>query len=107
VLDAHRRAATASGLILAPRSSGNSDVFRGRGAIPEMAKEPRLSRRVLSALMAETIKKFPENAEGFVTNLLLMPSFFPRVGHVFLQLFHDKPGDFDIEYRPSAAICWR
>jgi hypothetical protein len=65
-----------------------------------MAKEPRLSRRALSAMMAETIKNFPENAKGLVSNQSLMPSVFPGVGYVFLELFHDKPGDFDSEYRP-------
>jgi hypothetical protein len=80
--------------------SGNSDVFRGKSAIHEMAKEPRLSRRALSEMMAAAIKNFPDDAKGFVRDLSLMPSFFPGIGYVFLQLYHDKPGDYDTEYRP-------
>jgi hypothetical protein len=79
---------------------GNSDVFRGKSAIHEMAKEPRLSRRVLSEMMATAIKNFPDNAKGIVRHLSLMPSYFPGVGYVFLQLFHDNPSDYDTEYRP-------
>ncbi len=80
---------------------GNSDVFRGKSAIHEMAKEPRLSRRVLSGMMATAIKNFPDNAKGIVRHLSFMPSFFPGVGYVFLQLFHASPGDYDTEYRPT------
>jgi hypothetical protein len=79
---------------------GNSDVFHGKSAIHEMAKEPRLSRRMLSELIAKAIKNFPDNAKGVVRYLSFMPSFFPGVGYVFLQLFHDNPGDYDTEYRP-------
>jgi len=79
---------------------GNSDVFHGRSAIHEMAKEPRLSRRVLCEMMARSITNFPDNAKGLMSNQSFMPSFFPGIGYVFLQLFHDKPGDYDTEYRP-------
>jgi hypothetical protein len=79
---------------------GNSDVFRGKSAIHEMAKEPRLSRRMLSEMMARSIKNFPNNAKGVVRHLSFMPSFFPGVGYVFLQLFHGNRGDYDTEYRP-------
>jgi len=51
-------------------------------------------------LEASAIKNFPDNAKGIVRNLSFMPSFFPGVGYVFLQLFHDSPGDYDTEYRP-------
>ena len=80
---------------------GNSDVFRGKSAIHEMAKEPRLSRRAISGMMAASIKNFPDNATGIVRNLSWMPSFFPDVGYVFLQLYHDHPGDYDAVYRPT------
>jgi hypothetical protein len=79
---------------------GNSDLFRGKSAIHEMAKEPRLSRRVLSGMMAMAIRNFPDNAKGIVRHLSFMPSFFPGVGYVFLQFFHANPGDYDTEYRP-------
>jgi SEC-C motif len=80
---------------------GNSDVFRGKSAIHEMAKEPRLSRRMLCQTMAIAIKNFPDNAKGIVRNLSFMPSFFPGIGYVFLQFFHENPGDYDTEYRPT------
>lgn len=79
---------------------GNSDVFSGKSAIHEMAKEPRLSRRTLSETMALAIKNFPDDAKGVVRHLSFMPSFFSGVGYVFLQLFHNNPGDYDTEYRP-------
>jgi hypothetical protein len=79
---------------------GNSDVFSGKSAIHEMAKEPRLSRRALSEMMTASIKNFPDDAKGIVRNLSFMPSFFQGVGYVFLQLYHDHPGDYDTEYRP-------
>jgi len=79
---------------------GNADVFRGKSAIHEMAKEPRLSRRALSKMIAESIKNFPDNAKGIVRNVSFLPSFFPGVGYVFLQLYHENPGDYDTEYRP-------
>jgi len=79
---------------------GNSDVFRGKSAIHEMAKEPRLSRRMLSEMMHASIQNFPDNAKGIVRNLSFMPSYFSGVGYVFLQLYHENPGDYDTEYRP-------
>src|SRR5262249_12658368 len=66
----------------------------------EMAKEPRLSRRALSEMMAESIRNFPDKAKGIVRNLSFFPSFFPDRGYVFLQLLHDNPGDYETEYRP-------
>ena len=50
--------------------------------------------------MANSIRNFPDNAKGIVSNLSFMQSFFPNVGYVFFQLFHDEPGDYDTEYRP-------
>ncbi len=79
---------------------GDSDVFHSKSAIHEMAKEPRMSRRALSEAMHAAIKNFPDNARGIVRNLSFMPSFIPNRGYVFLQLFHDSPGDYDTEYRP-------
>jgi hypothetical protein len=79
---------------------GDSGLFRGKSAVHEMAKEPRLSRRALSEMMARSIRNFPDKAKGIVRNLSFLPSFFPDRGYVFLQLFHDNPGDYDTEYRP-------
>ena len=79
---------------------GDGGIFRGNSAVYEMAKEPRISRRALSELMAASIRNFPDNAKGIVRNLSFLPSFFPDSGYVFLQLFHDKPGEYETEYRP-------
>jgi len=79
---------------------GNSDVFRGKSAIHEMAKEPRLSRRALSQLMLTTINNFPDNATGPMRQMSFLPSFFKDRGYVFLQVYHPNPGDYDTEYRP-------
>jgi hypothetical protein len=79
---------------------GNSDPFRGKSAIHEMAKEPRVTRRALSEMIASSIKNFPDNAKGIVRHLAFLPSFFPGRGYVFLQLYHENSGDYDTEYRP-------
>ncbi len=59
-----------------------------------------MSRRALSEIMAASISNFPDKAKGIVRSLSFLPSFFPDSGYVFLQLFHDNPGDYDTEYRP-------
>jgi hypothetical protein len=79
---------------------GNSDVFRGKSAIHEMAKEHRLSRRALSEIIVESIKSFPDGAKGIVRKLSFMPSYYPGTAYVFLQIFHENPGDYETEYRP-------
>ena len=79
---------------------GDGGIFRGKSAVYEMAKEPRMSRRALSEMMAASIRNFPDKAKGVVRSLSYLPSFFPDKGYVFLQLFHDNPGDYDTEYRP-------
>jgi hypothetical protein len=79
---------------------GDGGIFRGKSAVYEMAKEPRMSRRTLSEIIAASIQNFPDKAKGIVRNLSYLPSFFAGSGYVFLQLFHDKPGDYDTEYRP-------
>ena len=65
---------------------GNSDVFRGKSAIHEMAKEPRVSRRGLSQLMLKTINNFPDNATAPMRQMSFLPSFFKDRGYVFLQV---------------------
>lgn len=79
---------------------GDGGIFHGKSAVYEMAKEPRMARRALSEMMANSIRNFPDNAKGIVRNLSFLPSFFPESGYVFLQLYHDSPGDYDTEYRP-------
>ena len=79
---------------------GNSSMLRGKSAIHEMAKEPRFSRRALSTAMIESINNFPENADPYVRNVSLMPSFYKGKAYVFLQLKATNIGDYDNEYRP-------
>lgn len=79
---------------------GDGGIFHRKSAVYEMAKEPRIARRALSEMMANSIRNFPDNAKGIVRNLSFLPSFFPESGYVFLQLYHDNPGDYDTEYRP-------
>jgi len=79
---------------------GDGGVFQGKSAVYEMAKEPRVARRALSEMIANSIRNFPANAKGIVRSLSFLPSFFPESGYVFLQLRHDNPGDYDTEYRP-------
>lgn len=67
-------------------SGGNSDPLRGKSAVHEMAKEPRLSRRALSEFMISAIRNFPESLGPVATNLSLMPSYYKGTGYVFLQL---------------------
>lgn len=79
---------------------GDGGIFHGKSAVYEMAKEPRMARRALSEMMTSSIRNFPDNAKGIVRNLSFLPSFFPESGYVFLQLYHDNPGDYETEYRP-------
>jgi hypothetical protein len=79
---------------------GDGGIFRRKSAVYEMAKEPRVSRRALSEMMTASMGNFPDKAKGIVRQLTYLPSFFPDRGYVFLQLFHDNPGDYDTEYRP-------
>jgi hypothetical protein len=79
---------------------GDDGIFFGKSAVHEMAKEPRMARRAIAEMMGQSIRNFPENAKGIVRNLSFFPSFFPDSGYVFLQLYHDAPGDYDNEYRP-------
>lgn len=80
---------------------GNGNTFRGKSAIYEMAKEPRFSRRMLSQLMTNSIKKFPGDGQQIMQNLLMMPSFYEKKAYAFLQIHHPKIEDYDNEYRPK------
>ena len=80
---------------------GNGNLFGGKSALHEMAREPRFSRRALSANMIRSISMFPESDEPIVRNLSFMPSFFEGVGYVFLQLKYIGHGDYDTQYRPK------
>lgn len=77
---------------------GNADLLRGESAIHEMAKEPRFSRRALSEQMFAAISTFPDSENKNMRLLNYMPSFFPDVGYVFIQLRTDTSRDYE-EYR--------
>lgn len=64
---------------------GNSDLLRGKSAIIEMVKEPRFARRALSSKIRENVDNFPDGS-GFMRHVSLMPSVFPEVAYVFLQI---------------------
>lgn len=88
---------------LAGTSGGNSDIFAGKSAIKEMAREPRFSRRALCDNIFERIEKFPSNLkEGSIArHMSVMPSFYPDTKYVFLQLQPDYSIDYETEYREA------
>ena len=65
--------------------TGNGDVFAGKSAIHEMAKEPRFSRRLLARGITHAVESFPLG-QGNLRQLTYFPSFFKNVGYVFLQV---------------------
>jgi len=76
---------------------GNADVFLGKSAIREMAKEPRFMRRALTDKMRDAITKFPNDPDRLTRHVNLMPSYYPNVGYVFLQLWvpmSDRNSDY-------------
>jgi len=77
---------------------GNADVFRGDSALREMAREPRLHRRELSAQMRQAIATFPDRP-GSMRKVSLMPSFYRGVAHVFLQFKIEWEGLSESESR--------
>lgn len=56
---------------------GNGNIFNGKSAVYEMAKEPRFTRRALSDHMLGAIKKFPD-ADKITSYVSFMPSFYPE-----------------------------
>lgn len=88
---------------LAGTSGGNSDIFAGKSAIKEMAREPRFSRRALYDNIFERIEQFPSQLkEGSVArHMSVMPSFYPDTKYIFLQLQPDYSIDYETEYREA------
>lgn len=82
---------------------GNANLFGGKSAIHEMAKEPRFSRRALSEAMINAIQKFPADGSQMFRNVTLMPSFYEGKAYVFLQLWHPNIIDYENEYRPRRS----
>ena len=79
---------------------GNGNIFEGRSAIHQMAKEPRVSRRALSELIKRAIENFPADRSGIVRQVTRLPSFYEDKAYVFLQLWHPNITDYDGKYRP-------
>ena len=64
---------------------GDVDLGKERNALNEMAKEPRLVRRLLSERILEAIEKFSETGD-VPMHLSFISSFYADKGYVFLQL---------------------
>ena len=79
----------------------NANIFEGRSAVHEMAKEPRISRRALSNNIAGAIREFPENIDGNVRSVSFLSSYYEDRGYVFLQLRATNIVDYENEYRPK------
>ena len=81
---------------------GDADLLRGRSAIHEMAREPRLFRRVISERMIGAIRTFPEREGAMLRHVSYGPSFTEGKAYVFLQLYVDPKvrGDYETFYRP-------
>jgi len=67
------------------RTMGRNPL-EGKGAIQEMAKEPRFMRRALSSNMFRSIENFTENPGEFYRSMSFMPSFYPKKAYIFMQL---------------------
>ena len=79
---------------------GNANVFHGKSAIHEMAKERRFSRRLLSAHIAAAIEAFPLTREPLVRHLSFVVSQDSDKGYVFLQFQGRSFPSYD-EYRET------
>jgi hypothetical protein len=78
---------------------GNRDGFFEKGAIHEMAKEPRFFRRFLAKKMAEAFESFPvPSGDGIARQLTYLPAQTSDKGYVFLQVAPCKGSTYD-EYR--------
>ena len=64
---------------------GDIDLGKERNPLNEMAKEPRLARRMLSERMLEAIEKFSGTGD-IPMHLTFVSSFYPDKGYVFLQI---------------------
>jgi hypothetical protein len=79
-------------------------LLKGRSALNEMAREPRLSRRALADHMVRAIRNFAETPDRITRHLSFMPSYYEDVGYVFLQLKVDGITDYDGDYRPKRQV---
>jgi hypothetical protein len=66
---------------------GNDDIFNGKNAIIEMAKEPRFYRRFISEIMIKSMESFPDPADKIIKKVTFVPSFFKNKAYILLQLY--------------------
>ena len=67
------------------RTMGRNPL-EGKGAIQEMAKEPRFMRRALSSHMYRSIENFPDEPAELFRSMSFMPSFERKKAYIFMQL---------------------
>ena len=79
---------------------GNADLFKGKSALREMAREPRVHRRALSTNMLESIRRVANAGRPVGRKLSLMPSFYEGTAYVFLLIPYDGVSDYENDYRP-------
>lgn len=77
---------------------GNGNIFKGQSAICEMAKEGRLTRRMLSSRMHEAANAFPDTGAPLVRHVTFMQADDRTKAYVFLQLKGEGLPSYD-EYR--------
>lgn len=83
---------------------GDIDLGKERNPLNEMAKEPRLMRRVLSGGMLEAIEKFSGTGD-IPMHLSFISSFYPDKGYVFLQIKAPSPrGEGYREFRRQLLL---
>ena len=79
--------------------TGNANVFRGESALNEMAKEPRVIRRLLSNFILDSFKKFPDDKDIMGPYNAYFSISSSDCMYVFLQLTPLETADYDKEYR--------
>ncbi len=83
---------------------GDGNIFKGETAMSKMAKEPRVSRRIISGNMQNAIVSFPTDPNKLTRHLGCYSSFYPDLMYVFLQLSPPPSADYKTEYRPVRRI---
>lgn len=72
---------------IAGKLLGDGQLLSSRGAIYEMAKEPRFMRRSIVERMEYAIRAFPDGRDGPARHLSFSSSYYSGKGYVFLQLW--------------------
>lgn len=66
---------------------GDGQLLSGRGAVYEMAKEPRFARRAAVSRIRHAIEAFPDTEGHPARYLSMFGSYYPEKAYVFLQLW--------------------